>query len=269
MHPPKKHRLATPDVYLNTVGISDERLRLQASGENPRNAFAKAAFFLSESVINTGDPDLRVHGLALNIVSKLDKFMLSQRTLDAMGEDRSGADFATKDSALDNVIAFNHAIREMIDQHQNLTINEVLDFINQTQFRLTGPIDAAYITNAARIVLNGMRHEIALEQAVGMIPEIADYRGPTIKEEKEAKDIILTMQDGTELYIDSKASLTGENSAMKHGYSKSIPIWTGLTGDDFGQNMRVPLDVVRQKVVPRLRTALRLHDVASQKKYVI
>lgn len=95
-----------------------------------------------------------------------------------------------------------------------------------------------YTIDRTKAVVNGMRHEIAAESVLSWLRGVDEINSAGIEDEIEGKDIILNYR-GRILALDIKSSKDSALNAMmnRRGRDKSVPIWSGFSNRDFGDNL--------------------------------
>ena len=151
---------------------------------------------------------------------------------------------------LQPIIKYNHILREMIDMEQYYTISDFARFIEGTLLHLrVQPEVIRYASNNTRIVLNGMRHEIAAESILSSLPEVDAIHSADADDEVQGKDIIFEYR-GRDIALDIKASEKSAQEAMlrRRHYSDPIPIWSGFSNKEFNDRLILPQQQLRVKI---------------------
>jgi hypothetical protein len=174
----------------------------------------------------------------LALVAAIPNWLLAQRQLDQHGDTMKRPE---KKKLLGPIIAFNHALRKIIDAEQCSGMQQLINFVNNIVLMMgEGEEVVRYAENAARITLVGMRQEIAAESVLSSMQEVHGIRGANDEEELGGIDIVVTYK-GVEVGIDIKSSQAAANQANKiareHGDAEYMAVWSGFTGRDFGDKL--------------------------------
>lgn len=206
---------------------------------------------------------------AYNVISHIESFASSQKKLDELRE--SGARRKEMLPYLNDVIAFNHAVRDMVNNDPSLRFGEVTHFITQmygsshlAELR-TLPSEArerklGWFQEATRSTLNGMRHELGAERILGQLTDVS-YEETTARDELQGVDFFIDI-NGIDFPIDIKASQRAAAEAQaKSSHPESI-IWSQLTNNDFGDSFHISNEVALAKA-PQLRQELQAAYLAA------
>ena len=174
----------------------------------------------------------------LALVAAIPNWLLAQRQLDQHGDTMKRPE---KKKLLGPIIAFNHALRKIIDAEQCSGMQQLINFVNNIVLMMgEGEEVVRYAENAARITLVGMRQEIAAESVLSSMQEVHGIRGANDEEELGGIDIVVTYK-GVEVGIDIKSSQAAADQANKiareHGDAEYMAVWSGFTGRDFGDKL--------------------------------
>lgn len=174
----------------------------------------------------------------LVLMAAIPNWLLAQRQLDQHGDTMKRPE---KKKLLGPIIAFNHALRKIIDAEQCSRMQQLTDFVGRVALTMgkSGEI-ARYAENAAQITLVGMRQEIAAESVLSSMREVHGIRGANDEEELDGIDIVVNY-NGVEVGIDIKSSQAAADKAneiaRKHRDTKYMAVWSGFTGRDFGDKL--------------------------------
>lgn len=172
----------------------------------------------------------------LRLVAMMTDFAEAQLTLDEYRGSMSRTEIV---KTLEPIITYNHVLREMIDTEQYSTVSEILRFVGGSLLYLGFEQDVIrYTIDRTKAVVNGMRHEIAAESVLSWLRGVDEINSAGIEDEIEGKDIILNYR-GRILALDIKSSKDSALNAMmnRRGRDKSVPIWSGFSNRDFGDNL--------------------------------
>lgn len=174
----------------------------------------------------------------LALMAATPNWLLAQRQLDQHGDTMKRPE---KKKLLGPIIAFNYALRKIIDAEQCSRMQQLTDFVGRVALTMgkSGEI-ARYAENAAQITLVGMRQEIAAESVLSSMREVHGIRGANDEEELDGIDIVVNY-NGVEVGIDIKSSQAAADKAneiaRKHRDTKYMAVWSGFTGRDFGNKL--------------------------------
>lgn len=251
-------KVARSDLFLAELADTD-----QGPGRKVK-ALSRAAHILA-AIEDDTLPTLEQH--SLNVLSRIPGFLVAQNYLNDVRDGRLGYDSQRFDDSKKSVIEFNHAVRSLIDSNPGLTFGEVLSFMSESALRTMGPEALKLMQRSGSEALSAMRHEIAVEQAIGQLfgpGGIDNYEGSSVAEERLGIDLICYMRDGRTVYIDVKSGPEGRDIAIeKMRLGGPIPVWSGLRFEDFGPRMRLSSSEIAAKVVPQIREALGIEELAS------
>lgn len=174
----------------------------------------------------------------LALMAATPNWLLAQRQLDQHGDTMKRPE---KKKLLGSIIAFNHALRRIIDAEQCSRMQQLTDFVGRVALMMgkSGKI-AQYAENAAQVTLVGMRQEIAAESVLSSMQEVHGIRGANDEEELDGIDIVVNYK-GVEVGIDIKSSQAAADKAnaiaRRHRDAKYMAVWSGFTGRDFGDEL--------------------------------
>lgn len=272
-------RIRRQEVFTDTLGLPSEFNSLSPEQRQHRKSLGIARAALSLNEIHP--PAERVDSVSetdrsiFKMIGSLDSFYKAQSTLDHFeDQDRhrphhERTDYEVKRPYIETVAGFNHAMREVIDCLPRVKFSELLDFTTAMFEADKGRADSSRFEQMASAVINGMRHEIAAEQIIGLIPgaEI-EYIDPDdqINAAQAERERILSDMSGRDIRvriggrsvnIDIKASeKTAEKSKIRSRHPERI-IWSGITNEEFGDNLRISPELAAQKAGTMGRSLLR------------
>jgi hypothetical protein len=187
-------------------------------------------------------------GQILDVISHLPQFMQSQIALNKMRE--SHASYREKAPHLDTVVRLNHSLKELVDTNPLLQFSQVLRFLNQMNAAINGKGHSELFTYEARSILVGMRHEIAVEQMLGTMPDV-EYQDTDLASDLKGSDIFVSINGSPYVPIDVKASFVSAEKAKQkaaaYGYNPNLIIWSQLYEEDFGDSFRIPHETVMER----------------------
>ena len=174
----------------------------------------------------------------LALMAAVPNWLLAQRQIDKHGKTMERSE---KKKLLGPIIAFNHALRKIIDAEQCSGMQQLLSFVNDIVLMMSESEEVVrYAANAARTTLVGMRQEIAAESVLSSMQEVYGIRGANDEEELDGIDIVVNY-NSIEVGIDIKSSQAAADEAnaiaRKHRDAKYMAVWSGFTGRDFGNNL--------------------------------
>jgi len=210
-------------------------------------AISQAAEFMSrESETSSGHKTFDGH--ILEVISHLPQFLDSQIALNTLR--KSYTPHSEKAPHLDNVVRLNHALKELVDANPLLSFTNVLGFLQQMNTAINGQGHAELFSYEARSILVGMRHEIAVEQMLGMMPDV-DYQDTSLENDLKGSDVFVSIDNSPYVAIDIKASETSaqnaQQKAARRGYNPAVIVWSQLYDNDFGDNFRIPHETALER----------------------
>lgn len=242
------HRPQTqPTDLLRELSRSDEVLRQKAIDPLGKVSLDTVALAEADRIRegNYGyDTD---ESRQLQLIAALPNYIRAQRTLD---QNRYHMSRNERAEVLQPAIEYNHILREMVDMEQYHTIPDFVQFIEVALLHLrVQPEVIRYASNNTRIVLNGMRHEIAAESLLSLIPEVGAIRSANADEELEGKDIVFEYRRRY-IALDIKSSEISayETMLQRRLYSEPIPVWSGFSDKEFGDRLILPQQQLRLKI---------------------
>lgn len=176
----------------------------------------------------------------------------------------------------EQIIPFNHTIKEIINTDSSFTIGGLSGALTQTYVGLYGrhkvlsesigyEINSSEVMKELRNIIDGMRHEVAAETLLAAANIDYDYE-VSATEDRTGVDLFVII-DGQRHSIDIKRSQMAEARVLeKHPHSHAV--WTGLKEKDFTgakgdktSSLTIPFETARIKsaaFVDRIRTRLNL-----------
>lgn len=226
---------------------------LKRSGKSTKAAIESTALTLSTSEdLGFSESEKSL----LGVISHLGSFVTAQRRADEMGNRRDEGRLSQSErnemNRLKNedLIPFNHSIKELINTDSSLTKDELDANMTRLYMRLfykddplvkradtDGTQDQNLIKtvsqdalNSISVSTNGMRHEVAAESMLTAAAIEYDYQ---VDPEEDAQGADLFVYINNEwTYIDIKASETSARKALAKR-SDSHAVWTGLNPSAF------------------------------------
>lgn len=224
----EKPTLEIPVKLLRTIGQSDEMLRQQQTDRS--RALSRTALYLA----NDEEKFSRLQRHQFNVIAALPAYVKAVEYLKEDSYFNPSHKLEDKRAAVE----YNHALREMIDDNQHLTMTEVTDFIQKTTLQLSdSPSKVASVTESTRNILSGMRHEIAAENTFWQVQDVDDVRQATDEEDLHGIDLVVTYH-GNEYGFDIKASLKAADQANENEHRLAPAMASGFEWEDFGPHMR-------------------------------
>lgn len=251
---PLKHRKLSPSDLAETIGNSDEYRQERDQHPDDRITAVASAAIRIASRLETKHGYLNDEATQLNVIGHIDSFATAQENLDELRS--QGASFEETLPYKRQVIAFNHALKDMIDNNPSLDFNDVLLLVNSMYAGMHSDTFAKLslqehqaalerLDSSVRSTLNGMRHEIGYEQIIGALQRQGidiDYEPTTDEDELRGVDMFIIL-NGVRFSIDIKASRrkTEEtransrrpNRIVQSHISNADFLSNGVTGDGF------------------------------------
>lgn len=140
------------------------------------------------------------------------------------------------------VIPYNHAVKQLIDEHQSISPYQFNEMVKNTLF-INGYGDDLY-QHVRRRTIPGMTHELAANTNLFYLPDNPDILDTTVEHELKGIDAILDYTDGTLITLDFKksqaAALAAQSKHLQWRQDHNIIepdnhliIASGYSGDDF------------------------------------
>lgn len=210
-----------------------------SGGEHP---LFSAARTIADETEKKKNGYLNIEELQVRVMGLMPAFLAGQNLLDNNREKYTRQQ--KKNILKDKIIPFNHALREMVDNGSDLTINEILRFSAETaviSYRSSPNESVAladyvsYAQECTRDALEGMRHEIAATEALWSNPEVANIRNADADQELDGIDLIVELKDGQVFELDVKASAQSASNKNQNRYhGEPYAVWSGFKASDFG-----------------------------------
>ena len=241
------HRpIRPPRQYFDAIRRSDqymaERSRLNDSEHDRRAIGATALRFVAEREAESPYLDLDVQ--AVRIIGLLDDFMTGEHALDLMQDRMRDGERISRDerrAEVKKTVKFNHALRELIDTNQRLTLREIEQFVGAASMELyDSEQEREYLLNKLRMCMVGMQHEVVAEQALWTIDGVEDVIHADVEDELRGIDLKV-IYHGRGVNLDIKASQrAADMAAMKaQGHRQSsVIVWTGTTSTHLNGHFR-------------------------------
>lgn len=249
----QKSFIEKADDVVESLRRSPSLFELKRSGKSTKFAIEATALTLSTSE-NLGFSESEKN--LLGVISHLGSFVTAQRRADEIGdrrdEGRLSSDERNEMNRLKNedLIPFNHSIKELINTDSSLTKDELDVSLTRLYMRLfykddplvkragvDGTRDQPLIKtvsqdalNSISVSTNGMRHEVAAEIMLAAAGIDYDYQ-VSAEEDAQGADLFVYINNEW-TYIDIKASETSARKALAKR-SDSHAVWTGLNPSAF------------------------------------
>ncbi len=233
-------RIATTSEYRRTRENENE------PGENRRIAVELGAFTLENITKSKGGYDTK-ESSSYRLIRNISSFAESQAALDDLRQlSRQGEHITRRqrEPYLRNVIQFNHAVKELVNQDPQITFSQLSNFTlnfyqSQCAYELSklSPEDyheqIVWFHKKFSGALNGMRHELGYEQLIGQLQcEKYDIEYDETDEDKELRGVDYTiMVEGSPVDVDVKAS--------PRNVTKTHHVYSHLNSEDFGNGFRI------------------------------
>lgn len=248
-----KHTLDIP-YYVTAIRTSEEYLEARKEQAGQTETIKRAAGALALHETRGGEYRSR-EGDVFDVISKIDTFASSQAKLESLKS--RNAPRQEKLPYLRDVIEFNHAVKQMVNNNPSLKFDEVVAFVtkmymlsNQQEIRNLKSQEEreaqlGWFKNTTSVTLNGMRHELGAEQILGTIDDL-DYEDISTEDELHGVDYFVTIGD-KRCGIDIKAGQHRTAEARTSSRHPERIIWSQLSNQDFGNNFRIPTEVAQSK----------------------
>lgn len=162
---------------------------------------------------------------------------------------------------LNQVIRYNQALRELIDNNPSVLMRDMMKFVNESaSIMYSDPSDVRGIVEQTRARLDGMRHEVAAEAMFWQIPNVVDVRPATPAEDKRGIDVVVEYEDGSTEGFDIKSTSRAANEVNEKSH-KPRALWTGLEWEDFGGQLRIPQQELEEHLPRFKREVASLRDL--------
>ena len=191
---------------------------------------------------------LTPEGHAFNITAHLTTFSDDYEVLDQLKASR--ASNKEKIPYLRRISEFNEAIKDMVDMNPALKFDEVILFLRAMDQKINGSENAALFEQKIKMHLNGMRHEIAVEQQLGCLLDV-DYEEGSVEDDLNGADFFVSIDDSEMTPIDIKASrktaFDKKSQALENNNDPNAIIWSQVSSHDFNGGFRISNDLAKEK----------------------
>lgn len=236
--PREKATLTPTERLVRSIAQSNEQL---AIGEHTAHSLGRAA----DLMMRLDDDRSQIERRQLSLMSKMHEFAAAERRL--IQNDYSHARERRDDTKV--ATEYNAALRSMIDENPHLLMREVVDFCTNSYMLMNGrPDELAFFKEQTRAHLDGMRHEIAAENAFWQIAEVDDVRQATPEEDARGVDLVVEYH-GQEYGFDIKATQYSADEANQNPRRISPAMQSGFTWDDFNGGFRASNEAT-ERVAP-------------------
>lgn len=266
LHDPSRF---TRDIA-RTDEFREERTKEYLPGANLRLAVRMGSLALHEANLSEHGNETR-ESAVYNLLSHLDSYADAQYDLDVLrSEEAEGIKipFEEKEPYLKEVVAFNHAAKELVNLDPRITFNELHSFImflytRQHSHELDGLDEDGraeyleWLSQAMKGTIEGMRHELAYEQIIGELQaqgEDLEYEETTPEEELRGVDYWLTYQ-GKRMKVDVKKS--------PHSLKKPHHVLSRAEFEDFEGGFRISNEATKRYAPLVLRDIQRVAGIKS------
>lgn len=242
---PTKQENYTAIQAIKDIVTSDKYLE-RPRGESTGRAIAATALALADYDPSQNDEVYRDEVALKQIVIGLMSDAYQSQV--ELNQHRSSMHPSEVGKHLDNVIDYNHALRELVDHNPKTDFRSIMAFVAEAANTLySDPRDVEDISEQVRMRLDGMRNEVAVESMLWRIPGVVDVRSATRAEDKRGIDVVAVFEDGQTLKLDVKAS---ERSADEANQKTHRPraVWSGLNWEDFDGKLRIDEREISQHV---------------------
>lgn len=257
--------IKSTEAFRSTLShVAFNKLDLDERRRVINRAITKSARFLAESA--TKDSGYRTpEGHRFALIAQLEPFYRAQKALNKIRQqEQEGVrvSFSKKRYYRNEVIEFNHTLKDVIDSHPSLSFNELLTFVTRMYQGANPNQNITDFTHEVRLAMNGMRHEIGATQIIGALG--LEYDETDNEQEMKGQDLIVYI-NGQPVPIDIKASpATVEIARQKSLYPDHI-IWSHIEDYEFDGGFRIPYELAQQKgpaMMRDLNQAARAEGVA-------
>lgn len=250
-------RSALSHVAFNKLDLDERRRAIN-------RAITKSARFLAESA--TKDSGYRTpEGDRFALIAQLEPFYRAQKALNKIRQqEQEGArvPYSKKRYYRNEVLEFNHALKNVIDSHAHLSFNDLLAFMARMYEGANPKQNVADFTHEVRIAMDGMRHEIGATQIIGALG--LEYDETDNEQEMKGQDLIVYIS-GKPVPIDIKASPTAVEIARQKSPHPDRIIWSHIENHEFNGGFRIPYELAQQKgpaMMRDLNKAARVKGIA-------
>jgi hypothetical protein len=266
----KKPFLEKADDAINVLRQNRSLFEMKRSGATTTQAIETTALSLAESEDqNLSQSEKNLFG----VIGHLGSYVVGERIIEEITEENSQGQMSRSEYEemkyikINNLIPFNHALKELINTDSSLTKDELDAGLTRLYMRLfysDDPMvkyadrhnthDQKLVREVSRDTLerisvssNGMRHEIAAESMLAAAGYHCEYEVST-EEDSSGVDMYAYV-DGEWVAVDIKASAISANNALTKR-KRSHAVWTGLEQSDFKgakgdqiNGLRIPFDI--------------------------
>lgn len=261
LHDPSRF---TRDIA-QTEEFRKERTKEYLPGANLRLAVRMGAIASRETNLSEHGNETR-ESAVYNLLSHLDSYADAQYDLDVLRSDEAEGvriPYEEKEPHLQEVVAFNHAAKELVNLDPRITFNELHNFImfmytRQHSHELDGLDEDGrteylqWLSQAMSATLEGMRHELAYEQIVGALQaqgEDIEYEETTPEQELKGVDYWITYE-GKRIKVDVKKnplSIKKPHHVVSH-----------VRFEDFNGGFRISNETAQTRAPAALRDIQRI-----------
>lgn len=266
--------LANPTRFTRSIAETAEYRTSRSNEQDGNGALRRAVALGSQALVGDHTSErgyVSPEGCVYRLISTIDSFVSAQQELDRLKE--VGSERRQKLPHLRNVIAFNHAAKELIDSQPDIQFNELVSFTTkmyQGMHRDDPELhdDAryhqrtVYVRDSIKEVLHGMRNELAVEQIIWAAndPEL-EYDDTTVEDELRGVDLFINYH-GQRFGIDVKASQAATHMAKLKSHHPERIVWSQVDWDDFEGGFRISDELALQKA-PALVAEFRAAALAA------
>lgn len=243
------------ELYIKGIVSNEKYIEIQNEPPSPNRtlrAIGTSALALAQE--GTKENGYRTHEADVYfVISKIDSFATSQAKLDKLRD--KGARRSEKIPFLREVIEFNHAVKDMVNNDPSLRFSDVIGFITNMYIRAHANFKDSsqedrrsrieWFYNSCRSSLNGMRHELGFERILGQIEDI-EYRETNIDDELKGVDYYIT-KNGITFPIDIKASETSVRESQHTSLKPNNIVWSHCNSRDFDDSFHISPELAKQK----------------------
>lgn len=232
----KQHESYSAATAIKDIISSDEYLKMPRGAATYR-AIADTALSLTGYTREQSDDVYRDEKALKQIVIGLMPSVYESQT--ELNLNRETMHPSEVGQHLDNVVEYNHALRELVDYNPRADFREIMTFVADTANVLyADPRDVEGIVGQTRARIDGMRHEVAAESMFWHFPGVVDVRSATREEDKRGIDVVVEYEDGETEGFDIKASEQSASEANQKSYYPKA-VWSGLGWEDFHRKLRI------------------------------
>jgi hypothetical protein len=240
-------------------------------GERKRALGTSATFFARKMEQRSSTVEHTLDTFSVKLIGQLPAFFNGMVELAT----DHGTQRWNRRKALEQVVPFNHTLRDMVDYFPDLKIDDVKRFCTVAALDILGGNDTAIFEQMVFDTLVGMQQEIALEQVLMTIPDVQEVRkAESVDEEHRGIDVI-ALYRGVEIPLDAKSSKIGVQKALieKQPVAKGFgnidarsgyPVYTGIGFEEFKSKFRAPETAVERSVPHVLEVLESRYDILTQ-----